>query len=210
MGIIRYIGRQTRNFLFRLRSEGTILKGKGIVGNIKCINHGVNNVLVIDPGASLNNCMLYFKGNGNTIHICSGSNLRRVTFWFEDDNNNIEIGSGVSCEDELLLAACESKKISVGNDCMFSNKVQLRTSDSHSIIDENAKRINPGGDIGIGNHVWIGNEVVVLKGSTIPDNCIVGARSIVTSSLRATSNSMIAGIPAKVVKTNINWKRERI
>ena len=93
---------------------------------------------------------------------------------------------------------------------MFSNKIQLRTSDSHSILDGNAKRINPGGDIEIGNHVWIGNEVVVLKGSVIPENCIVGARSIVTSSLRATPNSMIAGIPAKVLKTNINWKRERI
>lgn len=210
MGFIRYIGRQTRNFLFRLRSEGTILKGKGMVGNMKCTNHGVNNVLVIDPGASLDNCMLYFKGNSNTIHICPGSNLKKVTFWFEDDNNNIEIGSCVSCEDELLLAACESKKITIGNDCMFSNKIQLRTSDSHSILDENAKRINLGGDIEIGNHVWIGNEVMVLKGTTIPDNCIVGARSIVTASLCATPNSIIAGIPARVVKTNINWKRERI
>ena len=116
----------------------------------------------------------------------------------------------MSCEDELLLAACESKKITVGNDCMFSNKIQLRTSDSHSILDENAKRINLGGDIEIGNHVWIGNEVMVLKGTTIPDNCIVGARSIVTASLCAPPNSIIAGIPARVVKTNINWKRERI
>ena len=210
MGIVRYICRQTRNLLFRFRSEGIILKGKGIVGNIKCINQGVNNVLIIDAGASLDNCILYFKGNGNTIHICSGSNLKRITFWFEDDNNNIEIGSGVSSEENLFLAACESKKISIGNDCMFSNKVQLRTSDSHSILDENTKRINPGNDIEIGNHVWIGTEVIVLKGATIPENCIVGARSIVTSSLNASPNSMITGMPARVVKTNINWSRERI
>ena len=116
----------------------------------------------------------------------------------------------MSSEENLFLAACESKKISIGNDCMFSNKVQLRTSDSHSILDENTKRINPGNDIEIGNHVWIGTEVIVLKGATIPENCIVGARSIVTSSLNASPNSMITGMPARVVKTNINWSRERI
>ena len=116
----------------------------------------------------------------------------------------------MSCEDELLLAACESKNITLGNYCMFYNKIQLETSDSHSILYEKAERINLGGDIEIGNLVWIGNLVVVLNGTTIPDNCIVGARSIVTASLCETPNSIITGILVGGVKTNINWKRERI
>ena len=210
MNIARYINRQFHNIAFRIVARGVLLKGKGYVRNIRCTNNGINNVMIIDAGASIDNCILFFKGNNNIIHISSGTHLKGSTFWFEDDNNSIMIGGGVSCEDNLMLAACESRKITIGDDCMFSNRIQIRTTDSHSIIDENGKRINYGADISIGNHVWIGAEAIILKGCVIPDNCMIGARSMVTSSLRADSNSMIVGSPAKVIKDNINWKRERI
>ncbi len=48
--------------------------------------------------------------------------------------------------------------------------------------------------------------VSILKGATIFDNSIVAFGSIVTKSFTET-NVIIAGIPAKIVKTNINWKK---
>ena len=56
--------------------------------------------------------------------------------------------------------------------------------------------------------MWICNKVTILKGVNIEDNVVIGTGSIVTTNFE--KNSLIAGIPAIILKKNINWKRERI
>jgi acetyltransferase-like isoleucine patch superfamily enzyme len=55
------------------------------------------------------------------------------------------------------------------------------------------------GPVTIGMHVFLGYGSTVLPGCNLGDHCIVGARSIVTRSFPA--YSMVAGIPAKLIKT---------
>ena len=52
--------------------------------------------------------------------------------------------------------------------------------------------------IQIGHRVWCGFNVTILAGATIGDDVVIGAGSIVTKNIP--SNSIAAGIPAKVVK----------
>lgn len=54
------------------------------------------------------------------------------------------------------------------------------------------------GDVKIGNNVWIGGRVIILKGVTIGDNVVVGAGSIVTKDIP--NNAIVAGNPAKIIK----------
>ena len=54
----------------------------------------------------------------------------------------------------------------------------------------------------IGENVWIGMNVRICKGVTIGDNSIIGANSVVTKNIPA--NCIAVGIPAKVVKTEID------
>ena len=56
--------------------------------------------------------------------------------------------------------------------------------------------------ITIGNNCWIGQNVRIQKGVTIGDNSVIGACSVVTKSIPA--NCVAVGIPAKVVKTDID------
>ena len=92
---------------------------------------------------------------------------------------------------------------------MFSSLIEFRTGDSHSIIDVvSKKRINYAQDVIIGNHVWIGAHSKILKGVTIGDNSIIGTNSLVTKNIL--KNSIAAGIPAKVLKSNVDWLRARI
>lgn len=93
---------------------------------------------------------------------------------------------------------------------MFSHDVDMRNTDSHSILNAKGERINPSSDIVIGNHVWIGIRSTILKGSIIPSESVVAAQSMVTSSLKASEHSLIGGIPAKVLKTDISWDRKRL
>lgn len=55
------------------------------------------------------------------------------------------------------------------------------------------------GPVRIGRNVFIGFGASVLPGVTLGDNCVVGARSVVTRSYPA--YSMVAGMPARLVKT---------
>lgn len=50
----------------------------------------------------------------------------------------------------------------------------------------------------IGKNCWIGDGVVILAGTRIGDNCVVGANSVVKGTFK--SNVLIAGLPAKIVK----------
>ena len=93
---------------------------------------------------------------------------------------------------------------------MLSHDIDIRNTDSHSILDENGKRINFASDIIIGHNVWIGIRSTILKGSRIPANSVVAAQAMVTSSLNAQEHSLIAGSPAKVIKSNISWNKKRL
>lgn len=65
-------------------------------------------------------------------------------------------------------------------------------------------RINISKDITIGEHVWIGANVSILKGCKIPNNSVIGTGAIVTKKFEK-EGICIAGNPAKVVKEEINW-----
>lgn len=94
--------------------------------------------------------------------------------------------------------------ITIGEDCLFAT-VRFRPSDSHKIIGvATGERINPPADIVIGDHVWLAEDVLVLKGVTIGSGSIVGARSMVTRDLP--SNVLAAGSPAKVIREGVRWE----
>ena len=92
---------------------------------------------------------------------------------------------------------------------MFSSGIILRNGDSHAILDVSTnKRINNANSINIGNHVWMGADSKVLKGSIIGNNSIIATGAIVSGNC-SNNNSIYGGIPAKKLKNGIDWIRER-
>lgn len=129
----------------------------------------------------------------------------------EDDNGSIILKRHVTVCGQTELAVIEGTKITIGEDCLFSGNIMFRTGDSHSILDQNSgKRINPSEDITIGDHVWIGNSVKILKGVKIGDHSIVGIGAILSSG-DYHSHCIIGGIGhGKILKTGIDWTPQRI
>lgn len=93
------------------------------------------------------------------------------------------------------------KKIEIGNDVAISHDVTIMDSDAHEGLWAGYEKTKP---IKIGNHVWIGTRVTILKGVTVGDNAIIAAGAVVTHDVPA--NSIVAGVPAKVINSNVNWK----
>lgn len=68
--------------------------------------------------------------------------------------------------------------VKIGKDCMLSFQVQLRTTDAHGIYDLKAGvLLNPPQAIIIKDHVWVGQGVLISKGTIIESDSVIGARS---------------------------------
>jgi acetyltransferase-like isoleucine patch superfamily enzyme len=170
---------------------------------------GRNNTIIIHDLSRLLQCNITILGNNNRIEIGKNAYLDQADFYIEDNNNQIIIGDHSSIHGFTKLATIEGTSITIGQDCMFSRDIHLRTGDSHSIINSDKIRINPSENIEIGDHVWIGTKVICLKGVHISDHSIIGAGSLVTKQFHE-PHVILAGNPAKIIKHDIDWLRERI
>jgi acetyltransferase-like isoleucine patch superfamily enzyme len=100
------------------------------------------------------------------------------------------IGSG--CEFNVRCA------VRIGNNCLIASGCKFIDHD-HNISGTGAFPQIDGaeGDIIIQDNVWLGANVIVLKGITISEGAVVAAGAIVTKSIP--SNEIWAGVPAKKV-----------
>lgn len=71
------------------------------------------------------------------------------------------------------------------------------------------QRVNPSKDVLINSHVWVGHGVSIGKGVTLSRDMVVGACSYVAKSIDE-PHSIVAGVPAKVVRRNFTWNINRI
>ena len=192
----------------KIKGSANKFIGSSILRRSSTLVDGNNNIINIGYACFLDNCSFYIKGNNNKIILGEKLYLKDVEFYIEDDNNIIKIGDKTTIHGTTHLAATEGKKIIIDCDCMFAPDVVIRTGDSHSILDSNSRRINHAQDVLIGNHVWVGNKTILLKGTELSNESIVAAGSVVTKKF-IENNIIVAGNPAKIIKTNINWSRER-
>jgi acetyltransferase-like isoleucine patch superfamily enzyme len=123
-------------------------------------------------------------------------------------NCKLVVGNNLKCNWAVIINVQENTNVTIGNDCLFSN-VSIYSSDAHSIFDlSSQKRLNHAQNIEIGDRVWLARNVMITKGAKIESDVVVGANSLVTKHLKA--NSLYAGVPAKLLKSNIIWTSDRI
>lgn len=181
---------------------------KSFFKRTKCIFKGTGNSILIGDNCFFEHCTFNFFGSENTIVIGDNCRFVNVTFWIEDSGNKIIIGNRNSFCGLCQIAAIEGTTVTVGDGCLVSSNVYFRTGDSHSITNLNGERINPSKDITIGNHVWIGTNVYILKNTFVNDDCVIGACSLLNKKYEKT-NCVIAGNPASIRKEQIGWDGKR-
>jgi acetyltransferase-like isoleucine patch superfamily enzyme len=97
-----------------------------------------------------------------------------------------------------------SFKIEIGNYCNFGGNTSIWDTDFHP-INYLERRVTIDGAkskaIKIGDDVFIGANVIILKGVKIGDRSIIGAGSVVTSDIP--QDEVWAGNPAKFIKSNL-------
>ncbi len=181
-----------------------------IVKNTSFDIHGENNTITIDSQTIVENLTFYIRGSNHRVSI--GKNCRFIkggTIWIEERNCKLSIGDNNYIVNADISITEANSSIEIGSNCMFANNIDIRNGDSHSIIDlTTGKRINQTQNIKIKDHVWLGAYSRILKGVTIHQDAVVGIASVVTKDVP--NNTVVAGIPAKVIKENTTWSSERI
>jgi acetyltransferase-like isoleucine patch superfamily enzyme len=105
---------------------------------------------------------------------------------------------GVTGQTNLIIA----HGLDIGKGSIVGWGSELVDEDFHA-IDYEGKREEDRAIV-IGEHVWIGSHVKILKGVHIGDNSVVAANAVVTKSFEE-NNVLIAGNPAQIIKRGINW-----
>lgn len=186
------------------------MKGNILINGIRVRQGGNGNRLFIESGVRICRCTFHISGHNNTIYIGEGASLRGTDFYMEEDGNEIYIGAGTTTTDKVEISAIEGTKVRIGKDCMISSDIYLSTGDGHTVCGPDGKRTNPSRDILIGDHVWIGTRTIVGKGFQIGDRSIIAAGSVCVSAGERKDNVLIGGNPAKIVKAEVDWRRERL
>ncbi len=163
-----------------------------------------DNSVTIGDNFTAKNLKIHFKGHHNQLIIDDN-----VTFTghilIAGNNRIVKIGSNTSTKGVYILS--READVTIGQDCLLSREIEIRSSDVHKIYEKGTKKhLNPSKPVIIGNHVWIGAKVLISKGAIIPNDCVIGATSFINK-VFTEENTVIAGIPAKVVKHNISWVR---
>ncbi|MFM1997249.1 MAG: hypothetical protein RLZZ111_1636 [Planctomycetota bacterium] len=169
---------------------------------------GHGNLVRIGPGCMLEGVTVNLRGDGQRVVLAAGVCVRRsAELWIVGDGGAIDVGAGTTFESATVGVAEAGGRLTIGADCMFAHEVDVRTGDSHSILDAaTGARLNPSRDISIGDHVWVGGRCIILKGVVIPRDCVVAAGAVVTKPV-AEPGTIVGGNPARVLKTGVTWDR---
>lgn len=129
---------------------------------------------------------------------------------FSQSHGKIIIGDNTRLGKGSIIRSVE--KVVVGSYTAIADNVVISDNGNHPIDPDFRRRMKLdtlGGDMRlwkhsehapviIGENVWVGEHSRIQRGVTIGDNAIIAAGAIVTKDVPA--NSIVAGIPAKVIK----------
>lgn len=111
----------------------------------------------------------------------------------------IDIGDGSTINNAATLIA-EGEGIRIGARCLIGTELQVFDTNAHEL--EIGRRHLPDSrtrQVVVGDDVFIGSRVTLLKGCRIGDGCVIAAGSVVPPGFEAPTMSVIAGNPARVV-----------
>jgi len=96
------------------------------------------------------------------------------------------------------------KNIEIGENCLIAQGVIIRDNDGHKLTTglDNVLS-NDIEEVHIGDHCWLGQRAMILKGVVLHDNIVVAAGAVVTKSVEA--GNLVGGVPARVIKENVTW-----
>lgn len=162
-----------------------ILDGKFMVGERQVKRSHLETRILLEENSTLKVSGRFSVGAGSYIRVLPDSKLIIKGKGFMNENVQITCGDTVE----------------IGKGCFIARDAVIRSYDAHMVLKEGYSVSAP---IKIGDHVWIGQGAMILKGVTVGEGAVIAAGAVVTRDVPA--HTVVAGVPAKVIDENIAWK----
>ena len=154
---------------------------------------------------------------GKRVDIRLWNSIRgKLSLWI-DSNSKISCGNFLMCLGPNYFKAVHGGRIVIGDKCFFNRNCSITSvgnisigehctiannvvivDHDHNIDLDKKDRMYTVEDIHIGNYVWVGANVVILKGVTIGDNAVIAAGAVVSDNVEA--ECIYGGVPARKIK----------
>ena len=134
-------------------------------------------------------------GDYATLITAPDKSIDLSTWETDKINGELQLGKYILISPGTSIRSAQ--KIVIGDSTMIASDVTITDSDWHDIYDRTDYVASPK-EVIIQENVWIGEKSLILKGSKIGKNSIIGAGSVVSGEVPA--NVIFAGNPAKEIK----------
>lgn len=201
-----------------------------IIENGKEVQAPSENILIGDP--KMISSDIVFKGKGNVLFAEDGVRLKNSRITFRSDNALIYLSSCGKHPCKIKIDAwrgttayigkdnyfngvmnvilSERQNLIMGGGGVFSFDIWIRTADPHVLYDiESSKRINMSRSVLIGDHVWLGQSALILKGSRVGSGSVIAAAAVLAGK-DVPSNSVFAGNPAVMIRDGVFFTGESV
>lgn len=122
--------------------------------------------------------------------------LELLSPFIVDYGKNIKMGKNVFINHYCYFM--DGGGITIGDNVFFGPYVGLYTANHPLQFKERNEGLEEAKPINIGDNCWFGANVSVMPGVTIGNGCVIASGSVVNNDVP--DNSVVAGVPAKVVK----------
>lgn len=119
-----------------------------------------------------------------------------------DKSAQMEFGDNFYCNKNCFFRTMSFVRF--GNNVLCGWDVILNDTDGHHIIENGQRKTNTY-PITIDNHVWVASHCRISKGVKVATDSVVAQGTVLVKNYN-TPNCLIAGIPGRVIKNNINWE----
>jgi len=162
----------------------------------------------------MKNSRVFIEDGSRKSDIVLGNHVWLFGIIKSQNRGKVTIGNNTRIGEKTRVWCVNS--VTIGDYCAIANNVIITDNNTHPISPEfrlfkklnldrygtNLWKYSDNMPVKIGNNVWIGDNARILKGITIGDNSVIAASAVVTKDVPA--NSIAAGNPAKIVKTDID------
>lgn len=133
------------------------------------------------------------------LRVGRGVSIAPGGMWDIGPQGHAEIGEGTYFGPFTKVIVMTRLRIGAG--CAVAWDCQFLDNDFHALVPRRAG--SPA--IQLGDRVWLGSGVSILRGTTIGDGCVVAAGSVVRGDF-SEPNCLIGGVPARVLRRGIAWE----
>lgn len=131
-------------------------------------------------------------GGSGSIWIGDGTAVYEDAWLQTEPGGSLVVGNGVYAGRRVHFHAAGT--VTIGDGCYITDEVVISDGEHDRIQPD---FVTSGGDIKVGDNVFIGNGAMILGGVTVGDGARIAARAVVTRDVPA--GATVAGVPAKVI-----------